>query len=220
VAIVRDVMDRWTLAVMQALVGALPERDLAHAGDVSAAFRERGCNTIRDAALLVWTLPYGRNTDRADYRRVLYEERGTCSTKHALIAALAVEQAIAIALQLGIYEMTEANTPGVGRVLDDVGLAGIPEAHCWLRYRSVDIDLTMPPDRPGVAAGTFLHEETITPEQIGAYKARVHERFIVRWLALQKRVDLDVADAWRIREGCIAALCARTTTCTLPGDRQ
>jgi hypothetical protein len=103
--------------------------------------------------------------------------------------------------------MTEANTPGVGRVLDGVALAAIPEAHCWLRYRSVDIDLTMPPDRPGVAAGTFLHEETITPEQIGAYKAQVHERFLVCWLARHKRVNLDLADAWRIRERCIAALC-------------
>ena len=205
---------------MQALVGTLPERDLAHAGDVSAAFRERGCSTIRDAASLVWTLPYGRNTDRADYRRVLCEGRGTCSTKHALIAALGVEQAIEIALRLGIYEMTEANTPGIGRVLDGVGLAAIPEAHCWLRYRSVDIDVTMPPDRPGVAAGTFLHEETITPEQIGAYKAQVHEQFLARWLARQKRVDLDVADAWRIREGCIAALSAETVTSAMAWDGQ
>jgi len=168
----------------------------------------------------VWTLPYGRNTDRADYRRVLCKGRGTCSTKHALIAVLAVEQAIAIALQLGIYEMTEANTPGVGRVLDGAGLAGIAESHCWLRYRSVDIDLTMPPDRPGVATGTFLHEETIRPEQIGAYKAQVHEQFLARWLARQKRVDLDVADAWRIREGCIAALSAETVTSAMAWDGQ
>src|SRR5262249_29387331 len=213
-------MDRWTLAIMQASVGAFPERDLSHAGDVSAAFRERGCNTIRDAASLVRTLPYGRNTDRADYRRVLCEGRGTCSTKHALIAALSVEQAIAIALRLGIYEMTEANTPGVGRVLDGVGLVGIPEAHCWLRYRSVDIDLTMPPDRPGVAARTFLHEETIRPEQIGAYKAQVHEQFLARWLARQKRVDLDGADAWRMREGCIAGLSAETVTSAMAWDGQ
>ena len=115
-------------------------------------------------------------------------------------------------------KLTEANTPGVGRVLDGTGLAGIPEAHCWLRYRSVDIDLTIPPDRPDVAAGTFLHEETITPKQIGAYKAQVHERFLVRWLAWQKRIDLDVANAWRIREGCITALSARTTTSATAGD--
>jgi len=193
---------------MRTSVAALPERDLAHAGDVTVAFRERGCRTIRNAASLVWTLPYGRNTDRADYRLVLVEGRGTCSTKHALLAALAIEQAIAIPLRLGIYEMTEANTHGVGRVLDGVGLTAIPEAHCGLRYRGVDIDLTMPPDRPGAAARTFLHEETIAPDPIGTYKAQLHERFLVRWLARQKRGDLDLADAWRIREACIAALSA------------
>ena len=142
-AVVRDVMDRWTLAVMQASVGALPDRYLAHAGDVSAAFRERGCNTIRDAALLVWTLPYGRNTDRADYRRVLCKGRGTCSTKHALIAALAVEQAIAIALQLGIYEIDRGQHAGrragagrrrTGRDTRSTLLASLPQR----RYRSDD----------------------------------------------------------------------------------
>jgi len=111
--------------------------------------------------------------------------------------------------------MTEANTPGVGRVLDGVGLAAILEAHCWLRYRGVDIDLTMPPDRPGAAARTLLHEETIAPDQIGAYKAQLHERFLVRWLARQKRGDLDLADAWRTREACIAALSARPATSEL-----
>jgi hypothetical protein len=203
---------------MRTSIAALPERDFARAGGVTEAFRERGCRTIRDAASLVWMLPYGRNTDRADYRLVLNEGRGTCSTKHALLAALAIEQAIAITLRLGIYEMTEANTPGVGPLLDGVGLGAIPEAHCWLRYCGVDIDLTMPPDRTGAAARTFLHEETIAPDQIGAYKAQLHERFLVRWLARQKRVDLDLADAWRIREACIAALSAGTATSELAAN--
>src|SRR5262249_52802465 len=131
-----------------------------------------------------------------------------------------VEQAIAIALRLGIYEMTEANTPGVGRVLDGVGLVGIPEAHCWLRYRSVDIDLTMPPDRPGVAARTFPREATIRPEPSGAYKAQGPQQVLAGWLARQKRVDLDVADAWRIREGCIAALSAETVASAMAWDGQ
>jgi hypothetical protein len=43
---------------------------------------------------------------------VLAEQRGTCSTKHALLRRLAIEQGLDIALVLGIYEMTERNTPG------------------------------------------------------------------------------------------------------------
>jgi hypothetical protein len=188
----------------------LPEQELVLASDVSAAFRARGCHTFRDAARLVWTLPYGRNADRADYRLVLVEGRGTCSTKHALLAALAVEQKIAIELRLGIYEMTDANTPGVGRVLDGAGLPAIPEAHCWLRHLGVDFDLAMPPGLWIGATRSFLHEETIGPDQIGTYKARVHGRFLADWLARQNRANMTLNDAWRIREACIAILSDNT----------
>jgi hypothetical protein len=102
--------------------------------------------------------------------------------------------------------MTAANTPGVGRVLEGVGLPSLPEAHCWLRYLGVDIDLTMPPSRPDAAVRTFLHDETIRPDQIGAYKADVHRRFLADWLVREGHADIGLDDAWRIREGCIAAL--------------
>jgi hypothetical protein len=187
---------------------ALPDEELVLPGDVSAAFRERGCRTFRDAARVVWNLPYGRNADRADYRLVLVEELGTCSTKHALLAALAVEQKIAIELRLGIYEMSDANTPGVGRVLARAGLSSIPEAHCWLHHLGVDFDLTMPPGPSIGATRDFLHEETIRSDQIGAYKARVHRQFLATWLARRSRADIDLDDAWRIREACIAVLSA------------
>jgi hypothetical protein len=196
-------------ANMVTSAAALPDRELLLPGDVSAAFRARGCRTFRDAAGVVWNLPYGRNADRADYRLVLVEGRGTCSTKHALLAALAIEQKIAIELRLGIYEMSDANTPGVGPVLERAGVSAIPEAHCWLRYFGADIDLTMPPGLPAVAR-SFLHEETISPDQISAYKARVHGRFLADWLARQSHADMTLDDAWRIREACIAILSVNT----------
>ena len=97
------------------VVPALPEQDLARAGTVTAAFQTTGCKTFRDAASFVWNLPYGRNANRADYELVLSEGRGTCSTKHAILGALAVEQKIPLELRLGIYEMTEANTSTMSR---------------------------------------------------------------------------------------------------------
>ena len=39
------------------------------------------------------------------FRSVLSAGKGTCSTKHALLAAVASEQNIPVALTLGIYEM-------------------------------------------------------------------------------------------------------------------
>ena len=104
----------------------LPDAPLAAAGPDSEAIRRIGCATFRGAARWLHELPYGRNTDRAEFRLVLAEHRGTCSTKHALLAAVAAEQDLPVSLTIGIYDMSEANTPRVGRVLAAHGL-DIPE---------------------------------------------------------------------------------------------
>jgi hypothetical protein len=57
----------------------------AHAADFAA----RGVADFRAAGRYLQHLPYGRTADRADFVAVLREGRGTCSTKHALLAALA-----------------------------------------------------------------------------------------------------------------------------------
>ncbi|MGI6128050.1 MAG: hypothetical protein ACOYEF_14125 [Planifilum sp.] len=49
---------------------------------------------MASAAAYIRRLPYGCNTDRGDFRRVLREGKGTCSTKHALLVRLAQEQGI------------------------------------------------------------------------------------------------------------------------------
>ena len=74
-------------------------------------------------------IPYGRITERSRYWLVLDEGRGTCTTKHATLAALAREQGIDVRLMLGIYEMSERNTPGVGPVLSAHGLTRKRVAH-------------------------------------------------------------------------------------------
>src|SRR5580692_6589030 len=92
----------------------LPDGILRTATPISDGFRQVGCNSYRSAARYLCELPYGRNSDRSDFRLVLPEGRGTCSTKHALLAALAIEQHLPVSLVIGIYDMTEENTPGVG----------------------------------------------------------------------------------------------------------
>jgi hypothetical protein len=84
----------------------------------------------------VRSLPYGRNSDHSDWRLVLGEGRGTCSTKHALLADLARENRRHVALVLGIYEMDEDNTQEIGTVLDRNGLPCVPEAHCYLAHEA------------------------------------------------------------------------------------
>jgi selenocysteine lyase/cysteine desulfurase len=184
---------------------ALPEASLKRAGEVSAELLDQGLSDYRAAARFINQLPYGRNSDRADFRLVMRERRGTCSTKHALLAALALEQKLSVHLTLGIYEMNERNTPGVGEVLERAGLASIPEAHCYLVFGAERVDVTRSLADPGEPIAQFLHEERIAPAQIGQYKLEYHQNYLRQWSA---RMGLRFDEVWEIRERCIGALSA------------
>ncbi|HKA55651.1 MAG TPA: hypothetical protein VKJ47_18520 [Candidatus Binatia bacterium] len=186
---------------------ALPDVPLRPAGQITAELMTRGITAFRAAGRYLHHLPYSRNSDRSDFRLVLPEGRGTCSTKHALLAELAREQNLPVVLTLGIYEMHERNTPGVGLVLDRYGLPYIPEAHCYLRYAGTRIDVTRSGAEPAEPIDRFLYEEAIVPAQIGDYKLQLHQRFLRSWLANTGGVGgRSFTEAWKIREECIAAL--------------
>lgn len=160
------------------------------------------CSDFHAALRWVHALPYGRNTNRADYSLVATERRGTCSTKHALLAALAREAHAPVALRTGIFLMSEQTTTGVGRTLRQHGLASVPEAHCFLAIGHDRIDITFP-DSPGTCRLTFIAEMEITPEDIGATKLAWRRPFLAAW-ARDNGLDPDAV--WTAREACIAAL--------------
>lgn len=181
-------------------VEKLPDFRLEATGRLGSDFHALGIENFRPAAGYVRDIPYGRNSDRSDWGLVLTERRGTCSTKHALLAALAREHGADVGLRLGVYLMDGANTPAVAGVLDVHGLDGLPEAHCYLAHRGESVDVT------GGEADTveeFLYEESIEPEQIGAYKVQMHRQFIRTW-AVER--SLDPGRVWLAREECIDAL--------------
>jgi hypothetical protein len=182
-------------------IGRLPDFALDDSPPLGARFAALGILDYRGAARHVRSLPYGRNSDRSDWMLVLNEGRGTCSTKHALLAELARENGRRVALMLGVYEMDEANTPGVGAVLKHDGLRCIPEAHCYLAYEGARVDVARQGE--GGQIQRFLHEEEIEPCQIGDYKVAAHKEFVRRWA---EERGLDPGHVWRAREECIAAL--------------
>ena len=184
----------------------LPEKSLTAAGPDSESFLRRSINSFRSAAKHLNKLPYGRNADRANYRLVLAEQRGTCSTKHALLAAVAIEQGLPVSLMIGIYDMSEANTPGVGRVLAAHGLVSVPEAHCYLRYAGQRVDITRSGINPQEMIAQFHDEWTIEPSQIGTHKIALHQQFLRGWLTKERRLALSYERLWGIREECILAL--------------
>jgi hypothetical protein len=191
-------------ALMESWI-VLPESPLSGSGPASESFRQIGCASYRSAARHLHELPYGRNRDRADFMLVLPERRGTCSTKHALLAAVALEQKLPVALTIGIYDMSEANTPGVGRVLSAHGLESIPEAHCYLRYADRRVDITRAGVSPQASIDRFREEWTIEPAQIGAHKVELHQRYLRNWLR-EQNLAFSFVELWGIREKCIQAL--------------
>ena len=192
---------------------AIPNVALQTAGDTTTLFLARGIATLREAARYLWALPYGRVSNALRPDLVLHEGRGTCTTKHALLASLAAEQEIDLALTLGVYEMTERNTPGVGPVLDRYGLEAIPEAHCYVVWQGKRIDITRQVNAPE-AITRFLYEERIGPKNIAPYKMRIHRQCLNKWRERggTSAVKYSLEELWRIREECIAALERASTT--------
>jgi hypothetical protein len=188
---------------------ALDPLPLKRSGPVAAAFRDLTKPDLRSAARYVCGLRYRRNSDPKAPLIVLLEKRGTCSTKHALLRRLAIEQGFDLALILGLYEMTERNTPGIGPVLQKYGISSLLEAHCYLRTKNGRIDLTrlLREESRAEPIANFLHEEEISPDQITHYKISVHKTFLQRWVAGQLGLnEFSLDEIWRIREECIARL--------------
>lgn len=184
---------------------SLPARPIEEPGEISNRLQKLGLADLREVASYVQTLPYGRIDDRSDLTSVIDEGVGTCSTKHALLAQVSNEQGIdGVQLTLGIYEMDDRNTPGVGAVLQGHELEHIPEAHCYLTYDGDRLDFTRA-DADGDPITDLLFEEPIRPSQIGEYKRDRHRAFLADWIETTD-CDITLEELWQIREACIERL--------------
>jgi len=182
----------------------LPNTAIELLGEVSGYFLKKDILTLWSAIEYIHKLPYGRTTDRANYLQVLREERGACSVKHALIAALAEELNIPLTLTLGIFLLTAENMPKIIPILHRYHLEAIPEAHCYLKFNNHTLDITFP-DKSEFSFNPILEQEmTITPQQIGEFKVEEHQAFIKRWV--ENKTDLNFKLVWTAREQWIREL--------------
>lgn len=120
----------------------LPDKPLAPCGIVSDRFLSLGMGTFLEACGYVHALPYGYNSDRDDLMILFKENRGTCTTKHAVIATLAAELNLPVEKNIGIYAMTETLVTGTDRILAQHGLPYLPMLHCFLVHGRYRVDLT------------------------------------------------------------------------------
>ncbi|WGD34403.1 hypothetical protein [Olleya sp. YS] len=176
----------------------------------SKAFVDLEISTFQSALHYIHQLPYGRNTDRSDYNLVLKEQIGTCSTKHALLKQLAIDnKQDNVKLYLSIYKMNGLNTSGIASVLQQYNLDYIPEAHTYLKIEDRIVDVTRTDSSSHSFTDSILHEEVILPYQIGKYKINYHQNYLKHWLKSVK-ITYTLEEIWTIREACINALNQKT----------
>jgi hypothetical protein len=177
--------------------------DLSSAGRLSQVAWRKGFKRFAALTEYVKELPYGRVVGTSP-AAVLEEQRGTCSSKHALLALIAREaNRLDVELTVGLYEMNERNTPGVGEALARHGLMSVPEAHCYLRVKERRFDFTGLPAGAASPFDSLFSEERIDPEAVATIKPALHLAAIQRWS--QER-GLDPAAVWRAREEGISRL--------------
>ncbi|WP_431157863.1 hypothetical protein [Winogradskyella poriferorum] len=172
---------------------------------------DRSTNLAKSLGLETWNmvlehvknLPYGRNSNREDFSLVLKEQKGSCSSKHAILKELAdLNEIPNVELILGIYRMDAINTPQIGSVLIDNGLAYIPEAHCYLQIDNERVDLTFKNSDIKNIETAIIVEKIIQPQDVIDYKEKYHKTFIKNWLT-DSDLPLNIEELWNIRERCI-----------------
>lgn len=124
------------------LFAVFPDKEIEPGGIISNTFLELEVGSFIKACAYVHQLPYGYNTDRDDLMSVFEDGKGTCTTKHAVIATLASELKLPIVKQIGIYAMTERLVTGAEAILERYGLPYLPMLHCFLSDGTHRIDLT------------------------------------------------------------------------------
>lgn len=197
-------------------IALLPDFPITASGPLSTTCRTAGLHSFRALAAHVARLRYGRPAAPGDWAAVLMEGRGTCSSKHALIAATAREHGRTdVELVLGVFEMSEATTPGVGAALAYHGLTSVPEAHCYLRHADERIDITGLPAGSASPFAALLSEVLVAPADLAAQKVSHHQAALESWAAAR---GLDPQGLWVAREACIRALSTHAAEPVAAGD--
>lgn len=173
----------------------------------STAFWERGIHTFSEACTFIHQLPYGRNANRSDFLLVMSEEKGTCSSKHALLASLALENGVEhVELIVGIYLMSPETNPSLEAFFSDKSYSAIPEAHCYLNYKGERLDFTALNFDKEKIAPKIVREQRIDPNQVGDWKIMIHKHYLQGWLKRNPAVQLSLDELWKDREEAIDLL--------------
>lgn len=173
----------------------------------SSEFRNLGINSFSKACSFIAELPYGRNANREDFGLVLSERRGTCSSKHALLATLALENGHPeIELIAGIFLMNGETHSKLNDFFINKSYPNIPECHCYLRFKGERFDFTDTSGRLERIIPKLVREQRIDPNQVSDWKIMIHKDYLQRWLTRNPAIQMTLDEIWKDREEAIALL--------------
>ena len=142
----------------------LPELKINPSGEISRKFLELGIKTFKEACLFVHEMEYGYNSNKDNKMILFIEKKGTCTTKHAVIASLAEELKIPLYKKVGIYKLTETIVTGTNEILKKNKIPYVPMIHCFLIYKQYRFDLTEGnKNGKNTSIEKFIHEEKVIP---------------------------------------------------------
>ncbi len=160
----------------------LPDAEIKPVGEFSIKFLELGIKTFRGACDYVHKIDYGYNTNYEDKMILFKEKRGSCTSKHAVIASLAEELEIPLYKHVCIYKLTEEITTGVNEILKNYEIPYVPMAHCFLVYDKFKYDLT-----EGNNNGKKIHvDEYIHSEKVDPFISRKDEYLLFKKVLKEK----------------------------------
>ncbi len=181
--------------------------ELTSSESYSTSFRNKGINSFNEACDFVAQLPYGRNTNREDFGLVLSEGKGTCSSKHALLATLALENGHPeIELIAGVFLMNGETHSKLTDFFSNKAYPAIPECHCYLRFKGERFDFTDTSNGLERIAPKLVREQRIDPNQVSDWKIMIHKHYLEGWLKRNPAFGMSLDEIWKDREEAIALL--------------
>lgn len=175
-------------------------------GIISDEFLNRNIRDFHAACKYISNLPYKRNSDKNNIQCVFNDLGGTCSTKHAVLRKLALENKHPeIRLVLGIFKMDSEYTFKIKNTLQKFNLNYIPEAHNYLKIEDEYFDFTKPDSHYKQFKNKLLIEKEIEYNEINSQKVLFHKDYLKKWI-LEEKIPYSLDEIWEIREQCIKDL--------------
>ncbi|MFX1274588.1 MAG: hypothetical protein ACFFBP_15840 [Promethearchaeota archaeon] len=142
----------------------LPDAEIKDSGEISKYFLGLGITSFKEACMYIHEMEYGYNSNYDDELILFKENKGTCTTKHGVIAGLAEELGIPLHKNVGVYKFTEEISTGTDEILKKYSVPYVPMVHCFLVFENYRFDLTEGNNNgKNTSIEEFIHTQKVMP---------------------------------------------------------